>query len=419
MAKATESTKRHSRLITSKEDRDFLFNSTPNDCVKLSFIMECFGEFNGKRRFQPYDLIEVPPGTFGPEGKKNKNQFTTTVGMFVFNRGFIETHLVPIVGYVSEPITKKTFKRINEKLTYAVLEDDAELDWLKDFLLRTQKAMAFVDVLSPSFTVAMMGISTTIAKKRDELIKKYATGIAENDPAEMQKLEKELIDYAKDLLKDDPSMDMFNSGAGASVPNNFKNLFAIRGAVKNSDPTKGDFSIILGNYVDGVRPEEYAKFADSMTGGPYARAVKTQTGGAMEKQFVRGFQHVMIDNTTEDCGTKRTVEVKLTKDNIGIWMYSYIVEGGKLVELTSKNRDKYVGKTVRMRYSSLCENKKGICKTCAGTLFNRLDVTNVGVACYAICSSLKVKNMKSFHDSTVKVYKMGNYGYDRIFGGAK
>lgn len=415
----TSSSKRTSKLITNKEDREFIFNSTANDCVKMSFIMDCFGEFNGKRRFQPYDLIEVPPGVYGPEGKKNKNSFMTTVGMFVFNRGFIESHFTPIIGYVSEPVTKKTFKRINEKITYAVLEDDAELDWLKDFLLRTQKAMAFVDILSPSFTVNMMGISTTIAKKREELIKKYAAGIADNDPSELQKLEKELLDYAKEILKDDPSMDMFNSGAGASVPNNFKNLFAIRGAVKNSDPSKGDYSIILGNYIDGVNPEEYAKFADSMTGGPYARAVKTQVGGAMEKQFVRGFQHVTIDETTQDCGTKKTIEVTLTKDNIGMWMYSYIVESGKLVELTSKNRDKYVGKTVRLRYSAMCEDKKGICKTCAGTLFDRLDVKNVGVACYAICSKLKLVSMKSFHDSTVKVYSMSKYGYDRIFGGAK
>ena len=213
---ANQSAKRYAKLITSKEDRDFLFNTTPNDCVKLSFIMECFGDFNGKRRFHPYDLIEVPPGIYGPEGKKNKNSFMTTVGLFVFNRGFIEQNLTGIVGYISDPITKKVFKKINEKITYAVLEDEAELDWLKDFLLRTQKCMAFVDILAPSFTTAMMGISTELQKKREELIKKYAQGIAENDPAEMQKLEKELLAAAKEILKDDPSMDMIDSGAGAS-----------------------------------------------------------------------------------------------------------------------------------------------------------------------------------------------------------
>ena len=412
------SAKRTAKLITNKEDLDFLFKSSYNDCVKLSFIMECFGEFKGKRRFNPYDLLEVPPGVFGPEGKKNKNTFTTTVGLFIFNRGFIEKNLLDVVGYVTDTVSKKTFKKINEKITYAVLEDEAQLDWLKDFLLRSQKAMAFVDILSPTFTEGMLSISTKMDKKRKELIKKYAKGIEEKDPTEVQKLEKELLAYAKELLKDDPSMDMIDSGGGASWGNNFKNLFAIRGAVKNSDPAKGDYSVILGNYLDGVGPDEFAKLADSLTGGPYARAKKTEVGGAMEKMFVRAFQHVMIDTSITDCGTKRTIEVKLTKDNIGDWMYSYIVEGSKLVELTSKTKDQYIGKTVHLRYSSLCESKKGICPTCAGSLFTRLGITNVGVASYAICSSVKVKEMKAFHDSTVKVAHMIDYGYAKIFGGA-
>ena len=32
----------------------------------------------------------------------------------------------------------------------------------------------------------------------------------------MYALDKELLDYAKELLKDDPSADMFNSGARSS-----------------------------------------------------------------------------------------------------------------------------------------------------------------------------------------------------------
>ena len=39
-------------------------------------------------------------------------------------------------------------------------------------------------------------------------------------------------------------------------------------------------------------------------------------------------------------------------------MYSYIVEGSRLVELTSDNRDSYIGKTVKFRYSGLCESEK-------------------------------------------------------------
>jgi hypothetical protein len=87
-------------------------------------------------------------------------------------------------------------------------------------------------------------------------------------------------------------------------------------------------------------------------------------------------------------------------------MYSYIVEGSRLVELTSKNMEKYRGKKVKMRFSSLCESKDGICSKCAGNLFYRIGIINVGVATPIIPSKLKNLSMKSFHDSTVKTVEM-------------
>ena len=408
---------RHSKLITNSEDLNFIFSSTTDQCTKLSFIMECFGDFNGKRRFQPYDIITVPPGMYGPEDKKNKNTFTTTVGLFIFNRIFIEGDrpLFDLLGYINEPITKKVFGKINSKISYAVIEDDIPLDSLKRFMQLTQKHMAYVDILSPSFTDNMLSITAVAEKKRKELMKKYAKGIEEKDPTEVEKMEKELLDYMEDYLKDDPSYDMINSGAKMSKGNNFKKMFGICGAVKQADPTKGDYEVITGNYLDGISPEEYAKFADSLVGGPYSRAVNTQKGGALEKLAVKSFEHLYTKADT-DCGTKRYINVTLTDKNIKDWMYSYIIEGNNLVELTSKNRDKYIGKTVKLRFAAMCECKEYICNKCAGNLFARLGVKNVGVACYAIMSKIKLISMKAFHDSSLKTSHMKDYGYKKIFG---
>ena len=82
-------------------------------------------------------------------------------------------------------------------------------------------------------------------------------------------------------------------------------------------------------------------------------------------------------------------------------MYSYIVEGSKLVRLDSTNMDKYKGKTVKMRFSSLCRNEC-ICNKCAGDLYYLLDTTNIGTATPQLASSVKNIMMKSFHDSTEK-----------------
>jgi hypothetical protein len=86
-------------------------------------------------------------------------------------------------------------------------------------------------------------------------------------------------------------------------------------------------------------------------------------------------------------------------------MYSYISEGSRLIELTSQNKDKYIGKTVKFRYSSLCENEH-ICNKCAGNLYYRLGIKNVGSTMPQIGSTLKNIAMKAFHDSVPVLTEM-------------
>jgi hypothetical protein len=263
----------------------------------------------------------------------------------------------------------------------------------------------------------MFKISDAVSSKKDELFKKYEKELSNNDPATSQAIEKELIDLSKELLNDDPSIDMIESGAKADWGNNFSNVFVMRGAVKEADPSKGrNYSIIKGNYLDGVKPEEYAAFADSLTGGPYARAKKTEVGGAWEKMFVRAFQHLRILPEGTDCHTNRFLKLFLDKSIAEDWMYSYVVDNGKLVELTSETLPKYIGTEVKLRYSALCESKDGICSKCAGHLFNRIGLNEVGIASYQICSVIKNKSMKAFHDGTVKVTDIEkDYGLEKVF----
>ena len=145
--------------------------------------------------------------------------------------------------------------------------------------------------------------------------------------------------------------------------------------------------------------------ANSLAAGPYARACNTAKGGYMEKLFLSAFQHVQLDKKDSDCGTKRTITVTLEGDYLSLMMYSFIVEGNKLIRLDSTNVDKYKGKTVKMRFSSLCEHEK-ICNKCAGDLYYLLDVQNVGAATPQLASCIKNISMKAFHDSTDKYRTM-------------
>lgn len=403
---------RKSKMITNKKDIDDLISLTEND-ITLSYIMEMFGEFEGVRKYNPYDLVKIPPNSYGKGKKKNKNTFITTVGCFIFNKYFIEDDLFDIFGYINKSIDDGVFSDINKKLSYCLVEGKITQRQLTRYLDKTQKCMPYSNILCPGYTEKMLTCTKVINVKKKELLDKYKKEIEAGDELVGDKLEKELLSFALDYMKDDPSMDIFLSGARGSIGNNFKNIFVMKGLIRDPDPNAiQKYKLASSNYIDGISAEEYVLFANSLSAGPFARSRKTATGGYLEKLFISAFQNVILDPEGSDCGTKRTKKVYLDKKNIQFYMYSYIVSGDKLIEITSDNMDKYIGKTVNMRFSDLCESKTGICNKCMGNLLYKLDIINAGVSVAKIPSTLKNIAMKAFHDSTEKLREIP---LDKVF----
>ena len=407
--------KRMGRLITNKNDVNYFLSIDEELGTKKSTIMELFGEFNGKHRFNQYDMFDVPPNSYGPEGRRNKNTFRTTIGIWIFNRVFIEKELFDLKHYVNKTITKKLFNSIAKDITYKILEEKLPLDALKHYMMKGQKFMNYSTILSESTTIKLLTISQKIEVEKAKLLKKYAKEVEAKDPGTIIKIQNELLDMAKKELKDDPSMDVYMSGAKEKIGNDFKNMYIMKGLSKNPDPTKG-YNVITSSYMNGIKKEEYADFANSLAEGPYARGIKTGLGGYWEKLALPAYQHIRMLPKGSDCGTKRHIHVKLTDDNYNKYIYSFAKVGSKYVELTSENKSEFVGKEVALRFSSLCEAKDGICNRCGGNAFYRLGITNIGTAVPQVPAKLKLVSMKSFHDSQVVMTKMNPmkaFGFDK------
>lgn len=406
--------KRVSKMITKKEDIEYLLSVKEAD-ITTSFIMENFADFGNGPRFQPYDLIEVPIGAYGgkiPNGtdKFNKNKFTTGVGRLIFNKFFFESvpELMDCIGYLDEDVTKKIYGKILNKLGYLMLEEKVSETTYKEFCKKSQKMMPYVSILAPNHSDNMLTITKKINVKKQALLREHAKELEARDEESVKvfdNISKELLDYSKELMKDDPAMDMFLSGAGGSFDNNFKNMFIMRGAVK--DPQNTDkYNLITSNYIDGVSKDEYSALANTLAAGPYARSKKTEVGGYWEKLFMAAFQHIVLLEPGSDCGTDRYITMDITEKNIDSIMYSYAIVGSKLVEITSENRDDFIGKKIKLRFSSMCKAKDGICNKCAGNLFYRLGIKNVGAATPQIPSKLKLLSMKLFHDDQLNFIEM-------------
>lgn len=112
-----------------------------------------------------------------------------------------------------------------------------------------------------------------------------------------------------------------------------------------------------------------------------------------------------MDKKHTDCGTKSSIDIKITNFNKGLFVYCYIKENGKYKLLTGDNIGEYVGKTVNMRLPMHCCNDK-ICNRCGGELPYMLDNMNIGLSTFVASGSLLRKSMKKFHDTSVKLSRI-------------
>ena len=394
---------RVSKVITG-ELKEELLNLKEKD-IKASYIYDLFGEYNGVTRCNPYDLIEVPAGAYGPEGHKNKNKFMTTVGILIFNKFmFEETELFNLFKYKNKNLKSGDFDDINQELSFALMEDRIQVKSLKDYLMKTQLMSQFSTFLIPNYTESITTLSKVIGKKKDKLIKENKEALENGDVIVADNIEKELLAYAKEVLGDDPYLDTFDSGASGKFGNNFKNMFIWKGLTRDPNPNATKpFRVATSSYMDGIKPEEYSLYCNSGIEGAYARGKKTGDGGYLENLATRAYQDIILDEPGTDCKTTRCIEVELTSKNFVKYIYNNIINSnGTLTELTSQNASKYFGKKVKMRMAYLCKNEKP-CAACAGNFFYKLGVKNVGLSLMQVFSTFKNKSMKAFHDSTVSL----------------
>lgn len=383
--------------------------------ITYSLMMNLFGSFGGKSLCHQYDTFEVPTGGFrfnNGKGKlvSNNAPFITTIGIWIFNifflRDFNFSHLFG--GYINESIGKKWFEKINQQLIYALAEDKIESETYKQFLNYTQFFMPYETILAPNHTEAILACTKLIQEKKKELIKQNKEALDAGNVVIAEKIEKELLAYAKEILKDDPSLDVYESGGGGDFNNNFKNMYVMKGAIRNPDPeAKQQYNIATSSFIDGFSADEYSLLANSLAAGPYSRAKKTEIGGHWEKLFGAAFQTITLDPPGSDCGSDKYITVELTESNLPEYMYNYILKSnGELEELTSDNSSKYINKKVKMRFSIFCKSKTGICNKCIGNFFYRRGGRNVGLATIQIPSTLKLRSMKAFHNSTIQTVEI-------------
>ena len=389
----------------SAEDKQFLLSLKPED-ITYELGMRLFADhvqkvdgkiIEVKSRFEPHDTFLLRKGEY-----INDKDVVTTVGSFIFNKFIIEPRFAEHLGYNNEVINADGLKSLEEKLSKLLLDDKITTDDFGDYLNRIQwLGMQFHEPLAASFTMRGLKPVPSIVKRREQLIKENKEAIEKGDVMVMSAIEKELVELAKKEVGDDPSMDLYYSGARGSIPNNYKQLSIIKGPVYNK--TIGKYQFIQSSFFEGLKKDEIAAAATNVINGQYPKSCGTAVSGYKAKQVSSLGQAVILRKDVPDCGTKGYIELVIPPSMKSKFLFRYIIDNGKLVMLDDENIGKYVGKKVKLRSIMYCGCDSGVCMTCAGRLFEKLQIDSIGLTTSTLTGALLNLKMKAFHDTSVKV----------------
>ena len=389
----------------SEEEKRYIMSLRPEDItyeLGMSLFADHVRKVDGKiieekSRFEPTDYFQLKAGEY-----INRTDIETTVGTFIFNKFIIEPLFTEHVDYVNWELTDGGLGKLEGILSELLLEDKIDTTMFGDYLDRVQwLGMQFHEPLAASFTMRGLKPLESVVKRREELIEENKEALEKGDIMTMSAIEKELVDLAKKEISDDPSMDLYYSGARGSIPNNYKQLSIVKGPVFNK--TIGKYQFIKKSFFEGIDKEDLAAAATNVINGQYPKSCGTAISGYKAKQVSSLGQAVILRKDVQDCGTKGYVEIVIPPSMKSKFLYRYVIDGGKPVLLDNNNIDNYVGKKVKLRSIMYCGCDSGVCMTCAGRLFEKLQIDAIGLTTSTLTGALLNLKMKAFHDSSVKV----------------
>lgn len=262
--------------MISESQKKYLLSLKPEDLL-FTTLVDLFGDTVSttndikhikKSKFKTTDEMELSPSEYFV-----KEKTTTTVGRFIYNKYIVERlNLQDVLGYINFAITDGNNSKIESILSKALMEDKITVDTFYDYIdYRDNLGMQLNSVITTSFTPKTITTPPSVQKRKEELFKKYDKELSEGDIVTSEKIEKELTVQAKELLKGDPGMDLYNSEARGNF-GNYKNMNLFKGATMNN--ITGKYDIVRSSFMDGIKKEDISNFGTAVVSGAYPKAVK-------------------------------------------------------------------------------------------------------------------------------------------------
>ena len=333
----------------------------------------------------------------------NKENVKTNVGQMIVNKVLFGNipNIQKELGYIAQPFSKDVIESNEEILSRALLAQRITSEDFAQYIDNIQwLGNTFNTHVSCSFTPNTARLLPSVKKKKEELFTKYKDRIEAGDTIKAVEIENELVKLAKEELKNDVGMTIYDSGCKPKFGNQYRACFIDQGPI--FDPGQEKVKIVKNAFAEGMSKDDIAVSGTSIINGAYPKAVGTRVAGYESKKLSTCYQSVVLDRRGSNCGSTKTRAVVVTKKNFNSLLNRYYINRGKLEKITDDKLNSLLGKTIQLRSPLYCLGKK-VCNICAGDTAYELDIENIGLTAAGIGGNLVNLNMKGFHDTTIKL----------------
>lgn len=363
------------------------------EMLDLGYVFEVISDFDEKVRNAPANVIDEISIKTGDIDNYTGPAITTTVGRFFLNQVVLVDIFGDAVPYVNETVMPAD---INKRLVDKFTDRTFKVELFHKYVDRVFFMEQFSDICVPTETERSMTTDPNLAKKKKELLEKYAGQF--DDPVVISKFEQELIEMDKAYIKGDPAERYFKPSEGKSYGMHRKKMLLTVGGI-DSFSEKGGTSFIANSLAEGWDINKIDLIANEIRKGAYSRGQETQKGGEQAKLLLRVFQDLLI--TEDDCKSKVGYPVQVEKELIKDYLGRHMFTPKGLEMLDKESLASLTGKTIEIRSPMTCKTNGGLCKICVGNELAKLDHDSVVAMVLSISAMLLKMFLKQMHGTAI------------------
>ena len=280
----------------------------------------------------------------------------TTAGKVIFNQ-----NLPPWYKFINEPVSKSKLDNIMDEII-----EKSQSDFVKtiDNLMRI--AFYYATVYPKSFGLDMINLNAKLKQMKEELPKLKSIS---DQSRLLNEMDVELLAHMK---KNIPELYLQIASGSAKGGEQIRQIMLCKGII--ADASGNILPPINKSITDGFTPEEYFNAASGSRKGVIDKSINTGSGGYSYRKLIYVVGDVELNKNIKDCGTQRTLDLKLTPALFKKLKGRYILESNKI---KSVSKD-LVGQTIHLRSPIFCETRE-VCQICYGDLYKQLNTKNIGI----------------------------------------